>query len=117
VKGTPTVVYIWASYCLPCRDEVPLLVAAHARVGDRIQFVGIDDRDARESAIRFLHTFGVDYPNLFDPSGALAVDYGLIGPPGAFFYGADGTLVASVPGQLSAQDLADHLAQIDPGSP
>src|SRR5207247_7421621 len=45
LKGTPVVVNYWAAWCTPCKAEAPLLVEAHARLGDRVQFVGVDMQD------------------------------------------------------------------------
>jgi cytochrome c biogenesis protein CcmG/thiol:disulfide interchange protein DsbE len=112
LKGTPVVVNYWASWCTPCRMEAPLLVAAHRRWGDRVQFLGVDLQDNREGALRFVDTFDVTYPSVFDPSNAIGVANGLFAPPMTVFYDASGTKVATVPGQLSADALDADLRAI-----
>lgn len=112
LRGTPVVVNYWASWCDPCKEEAPLLTDAHARYGDRVQFVGIDFEDARSGALRFLERYGVRYPSLFDPAGSLATAQGVVGPPATLFYDADGDLAAALRGQLSEQDLHEGIAKI-----
>jgi len=91
---------------------MPLLAAAARKHGAKIQFLGVDVLDGRNGAIGFLRTYGVPYPSLFDPAGDLANAIGLLGPPGTFFYAADGSLVTTVPGQLTSTSLEQGLASI-----
>lgn len=112
LHGTPVVVNFWASWCVPCKEETPLLVQAHRLNGDRVQFLGVDILDSREGAVRFLAEQGVGYPSVFDPANAIGISQDLFAPPMTRFYAADGTLVATVPGQLSARDLQANLQAI-----
>lgn len=109
--GTPVVVNVWAAWCEPCKDETPMLVEAAAK-NPGVQFVGVDVQDSREGADAFLTTFGVTYPSLFDPPGAIQTELGMLGPPATFFYDANGRQVDHVLGLLSPDALADGLAQI-----
>jgi len=111
-RGTPVVVNFWASWCPPCREETPDLVAAHRRWGDRVQFIGVDLSDDRGGAASFIGTYGVAYPSVFDPTNAIAVSYGLFSPPATLFFDANGTLVDTVPGQISAHDLEANIEAI-----
>jgi len=112
LRGTPLIVNFWASWCLPCKEETPLLVHAHRLHGRRVQFLGVDILDSREGATRFLSEQGVGYPSVFDPGNAIGISRDLFAPPVTLFYAADGTLVATVPGQLSARDLRVNLQAI-----
>jgi thiol-disulfide isomerase/thioredoxin len=112
LRGTPVVINYWASWCVPCREEMPLLVAAHQRLGAHVQFLGVNVQDARASAVRFLGVYGVAFPSLFDPAGELGAALGLLGPPATSFFAADGSLVATVRGQISARDLDRYLARL-----
>jgi len=112
LRGTPLIVNFWASWCLPCKEETPLLVHAHRLHGRRVQFLGVDILDSREGATRFLSEQGVGYPSVFDPGNAIGISRDLFAPPVTLFYAADGTLVATVPGQLSARDLRANLQAI-----
>ena len=111
-RGTPVVVNFWASWCPPCREETPDLVAAHHRWGDRVRFIGVDLSDDRDGATSFIGDYGVAYPSVFDPTNAIAVAYGLFSPPATLFFDADGTLTETVPGQISAHDLEANIEAI-----
>ena len=110
--GTPVVVNFWASWCPPCREETPDLVDAHRRWGDRVQFIGVDLSDDRGGATSFIAEYGVPYPSVFDPTNAIAIAYGLFSPPATLFFDANGSLVETVPGQISAHDLEANLEAI-----
>jgi cytochrome c biogenesis protein CcmG/thiol:disulfide interchange protein DsbE len=111
-RGTPVVVNFWASWCPPCREETPDLVAAHHRWGDRVRFIGVDLSDDRDGAASFIGDYGVAYPSVFDPTNAIAVAYGLFSPPATLFFDADGTLTETVPGQISPRDLEANIEAI-----
>ena len=77
----PVVLNVWASWCPPCRDEAPLLAAAHRRYGDQVHFVGVDLEDTEDGAVEFMDAFGIGFPSLFDPQGEIARAFGLRGIP------------------------------------
>jgi cytochrome c biogenesis protein CcmG, thiol:disulfide interchange protein DsbE len=112
LRGTPLVVNIWASWCTPCIAEAPRLVDAHARFGRRVQFLGVDIQDARDDAAEFLRDHGIPYPSVFDGTSSIEHSLGLFGQPVTAFFDADGTLVASVQGEISVQDLDRNLRAI-----
>ena len=114
VRGTPLVVNFWASWCDPCKEEMPLLAAAARRDGDQIQFLGVDILDTRDPARTFLARYDVPYPSVFDPSGQTRDSVGGIGQPVTVFYDAQGELVAKVDGQLNEASLEEHLARLRP---
>ena len=60
----------------------------------------------------FIRRFDLPYPSVFDPTNAIGLTYDLYAPPATLFYDADGNLVRTVPGQISAEDLAQGLRQI-----
>lgn len=111
-RGTPVLVNIWASWCGPCRQEAPLLSAASRTFGDRVQFVGVDILDARDSARAFMHESGWTYPSVYDPSGAIRDALGVIGQPATLFYNADGTLLRTWLGPLTERALTENLERI-----
>jgi thiol-disulfide isomerase/thioredoxin len=111
LRNTPVVVNVWASWCEPCIREAPILTDAHARYGDRVQFLGVDIMDARDGARRFIDEHGIEYPSVFDPANAIGVDRGVFAPPATIVFGPDGTQVATLPGELSRDALEDAIAE------
>jgi cytochrome c biogenesis protein CcmG/thiol:disulfide interchange protein DsbE len=112
LRGTPVVVNYWAAWCDPCKAEAPLLADAHRRLGDQVQFLGVDMLDNRGGARAFMGADGLTYPSVFDPTNTIGLSYDLFSPPMTQFFDADGNLVATVRGQLSREALQDNLDAI-----
>ena len=112
LEGTPVLVNVWASWCGPCEVEAPHLAAAHAEYGDRVQFLGVDILDERESARRFMREYGWTYPSVYDLPGAIRDGLGLLGQPVTLFYDASGELVATWTGALDEDVLRENLELI-----
>jgi len=111
-RGTPVVVNIWGSWCPPCRAEAPELAAAAKRYEGEVQFIGVDAQDDRGGAGDYIGQYGLPYPSVFDPTNEIAVSYGLYSPPSTLFFDANGTLVDTVPGQISPEDLERALQRL-----
>jgi cytochrome c biogenesis protein CcmG/thiol:disulfide interchange protein DsbE len=109
--GKPLVLNFWASWCGPCVDEAPLLQAAAAREGDRVQFVGVNVEDIDADAQTFLRKFGVTYPNGSGNAAAVSVAYGMRGVPETYFIAPDGRLIRKW-NTLTAADLDQFLAEL-----
>ncbi len=112
LRGTPVVVNFWASWCDPCKREAPVLNAAHARVGEHVQFLGVDMQDARAGAERFLAEREVRYPSVFDPANTIGVRLGLFAPPMTIVYDAEGEAAFTIAGEVSAADLDAAIAAV-----
>ncbi len=112
-RGKPVVLVVWGSWCAPCRDEAPEVVAAAKELGDDVQFVGINIRDASSAqAQAFTRKFDVDFPSFYSPSGeALLAFPGVLGLrtiPAFAVLDAEGRVAASIIGKLpSRQTLVD----------
>lgn len=109
LRGKPAVINFWASWCVPCRDEAPMLSEAAARYGDEVAFVGVDIRDARSSAIEFVERWDLDYTHVRDEDLAIYDDFGLTGQPETFFLDEDGVILEHVAGPLSREPLFQLL--------
>jgi len=114
LAGRPAVVNFWASWCKPaCVDEHPVLLDAQAQVGDQVQLVGVLYDDEPADALEFLVTYGDGgWPQANDADGAVALAYGVLGPPETFFVDADGIVRAKHYGPLTEETLRAYLGQI-----
>ena len=111
----PAVVNVWASWCLPCRSEAPLLARAHAEHGDQIEFIGVDVQDSQAAAKAFLAEFELDFDHFFDPDRQVPNAYGGFGTPITLFFAPGGELVRLHNGVIDDRTLAlniDELLQI-----
>ncbi|MGH2695754.1 MAG: TlpA family protein disulfide reductase [Actinomycetota bacterium] len=111
-RGRPVVLNFWASWCVPCRREMPVLADGHRRVGDRVAFVGINHQDRRSDALELLADTGVTYPSGFDPDGGVARAYAIFGLPTTVFISADGEILEQRTGELSTQQLEAALGRL-----
>ena len=115
-RGRPVIVNFWASWCGPCRTELPLLQAfADAHPG--ITVLLVDWRDDQAAARRQATQLGLRLPIGFDPDGRTTAPYSISGLPATVFVRADGSLEGRWNGQLTDSVLAGHAAQIGAGQP
>jgi cytochrome c biogenesis protein CcmG/thiol:disulfide interchange protein DsbE len=111
--GRPVVLNVWASWCIPCRSEAPLLRAAHELFGAEVEFIGLNVRDAQDPARAFLNEFSLDgFTHYFDPSGAVQGSLGAGGVPLTLFYAPGGELVELHYGVIDDRALALNLDEI-----
>ncbi|MGH2376858.1 MAG: TlpA family protein disulfide reductase [Candidatus Limnocylindria bacterium] len=104
-----TVIPFWASWCVPCRREQPLLSRVADRYRDRgVVFVGVDYRDDPAEAAAFVTEFGVGYPSVRDPSARLGAAFGVVGVPTTFVV-RGGRLVHLFQGTVSEDRLREVL--------
>ena len=112
----PAVVNVWASWCLPCRSEAPLLNQASERYGEEIEFIGVNVTDNQSDAKAFLAEFGLPFDHFFDRDRQVPNFYGGIGIPITFFFAPNGELVKAHNGILDDRTLAlniDELLKLD----
>ena len=102
--GKPMVINFWASWCIPCRREAPILERGARRYEDRVVFIGVDVRDFNGDAKKFVADYGVTYPIAYDGPGKLWEPWGITGLPETFFVDRSGTIVAHKVGQIVDDD-------------
>lgn len=112
LRGRPVLVNIWASWCGPCRKEMPLLTEAHARFGDQIQFVGLNTADSPTVAAGFLEKYDVRYPQLADSNNVLLERLRIPGLPVTLILDADGTVLERHIGPFEGSELDDLLSDL-----
>jgi thiol-disulfide isomerase/thioredoxin len=99
LDGYPIVTNVWASWCIPCRVEFPVLQQLSARYGKRVAFLGVNSQDDADAAKTFLEGTPVPYPSYTDPDAGIKDSIGGRGFPSTAFYNADGTLCFLKQGQ------------------
>jgi cytochrome c biogenesis protein CcmG, thiol:disulfide interchange protein DsbE len=107
-SGELTLVNVWASWCVPCADEVPFLEKLSKDT--RIKLVGIDYKDPTDNARRFLNRYGNPFAAVgVDASGRTSIDWGVYGVPETYLIGRDGTIAYKLVGPVTAENLAQAL--------
>jgi cytochrome c biogenesis protein CcmG/thiol:disulfide interchange protein DsbE len=107
-KGKVWLLNVWASWCVACRDEHPLLVEL-ARKGT-VNIVGLNYKDKAEDASAWLQQFGNPYQlSVMDVDGRVGIDYGVYGVPETFIIDQNGIIVHKVIGPVTEQILAETV--------
>ena len=107
-KGKVSLVNVWASWCVPCHDEAPLLT----QLGQdkRLQLVGINYKDAPDNARRFLGRYGNPFGIVgVDGNGRAAIEWGVYGVPETFVVGRNGTIVYKMVGPIMPDNIDSVL--------
>jgi cytochrome c biogenesis protein CcmG, thiol:disulfide interchange protein DsbE len=112
-KGKVSIVNVWASWCVPCHDEAPLLT--ELAKDTRIQLIGINYKDTPDNARRFLGRYGNPFASVgVDGNGRAAIEWGVYGVPETFIVGRDGKIAYKLFGPLTPENIESVLkAQID----
>ncbi len=112
-KGKVSVVNVWASWCVPCHEEAPLLT--ELAKDKRLQLVGINYKDAPDNARRFLGRYGNPFGVVgVDGNGRAAIEWGVYGVPETFIVGREGTIVYKLVGPVTPDNIDTVLkAEID----
>lgn len=106
----PMVVNLWATWCGPCRQELPAFQEVHDQLGETVRFVGINQGDAAGAVADYLAEVGVTFDQYLDEDGALSDGLRITGLPATAFVAADGRLVEVHAGELTADELRDLIA-------
>jgi cytochrome c biogenesis protein CcmG/thiol:disulfide interchange protein DsbE len=110
LRGHPVVVNLWASWCDPCRFELPFFQRQAVKRGAHVAFVGVNSGDNRDDARKLSARYPMPYPSIEDPRQALSGRYGSIGLPATAFYDAKGKRVLVHQGRFSSeQQLSDEI--------
>ena len=116
MDGKPTVLNFWASWCGPCRSEMPHIQDAYERLSGEVSFVMINmtdgQRETQESAEEYMAESGWTFPIYFDSDYDAAMTYGAYSLPQTYFIDAEGRLIAAARGSMSAEVLQSGIDMI-----
>jgi cytochrome c biogenesis protein CcmG/thiol:disulfide interchange protein DsbE len=110
-RGHPLVVNFWASWCPPCRKEMPALQHVARLLAGKVSFVGLDTQDERGAGLAFARRMAVTYPLATDNAQVYA-SYGVVGLPTTFFVSADGTIVGKQVGGMTEPGLKTIVREV-----
>ncbi len=109
-RGRWVLVNIWASWCIPCREEAPALEALQQEYGGkRFTVLGIDSSDLSDDGRRFVEEFGVTYPQLHDGDGDFADEFGATGVPESYLLDPRGKVRVVAKGAVSEEYLEEEV--------
>ncbi len=114
-KGKAVVLNFWASWCAPCKEELPLLESTWKRLqaqGKDVVFLGIDFQESSSDATSYLQLYRITYPAVLDANGSVAIKYGVTSLPQTIFINRNGTITSREPRELSAQVLSSDIQSI-----
>lgn len=111
-RGRALLVNFFASWCVPCKAETPLLARFYRSHHGQVAIVGIDVNDSRSAALAFVRKAGVAYPVGTDPDGSAATSYGVVAIPQTFFLNAGHHIVKRVFGAVTVAELDAGLARM-----
>lgn len=112
LRGKPTLINFWATWCPPCRTELPDIEDFYQRHGDQIHVLGVNWSEDRQLVADFLEKRGVTFPNLLDLQGKAFVAYRLTGVPSTFFIDEYGIIRGAWLGPLKSDEIASQFVKI-----
>jgi cytochrome c biogenesis protein CcmG/thiol:disulfide interchange protein DsbE len=113
LRGHPVVINFWASWCPPCRQELPALQSAYQRFHDQgVILLGVNVRESAEAVQNFAPQFGLTFPLLLDQDGAVSERYQVRGTPTTVFLDAEGIVRARHVGPLTEDQFAEYVTPL-----
>lgn len=112
LRGKPVVINFWATWCAPCKEEMPLLEKTAQQLGDQVVILGVDYAEGKDVVQSFVSELGLTFPILLDSDGAVADRYFVRNYPSTFFVDAEGVVRAQRVGLLDEDLLEKYLETI-----
>jgi cytochrome c biogenesis protein CcmG, thiol:disulfide interchange protein DsbE len=113
LRGHPVVVNFWASWCIPCKAEAPVLAGSARAHRGQVVFLGIDVQDFKSDASLFLRRFDTPYVSVRDGAGSTYGDYGITGVPETYWIDARGRIVAHYSGPINRDQLEEGIREAE----
>lgn len=112
-NAQPMVVNVWASWCVACRAEHPVINKLSGLYGDKVRFIGLNYKDKLDDAKGWLGKFGDPYHlSVHDLNGRIGIDLGVYGVPETFFVTTDGQIIDKHIGPLTEPVLTQKLEKL-----
>ena len=112
LKGKPVVINFWATWCPPCKEEMPLLQRYASQYGEQMVLLGVDYAEQEPVVQEFVDTMGITFPILLDGDGSVSNLYFVRNYPTTFFVDAEGVVRAQHLGLLTEEMLQKYLKTI-----
>ena len=109
LRGTPFVINVFASTCVPCERELPMINRVAANHAGSVAFLGVDQLEFRPPALKFVSRLGISFPVAHDEAGDLAVSLQLAGLPTTIFVDAQGRERSRTTGPISETRLRQQI--------
>jgi thiol-disulfide isomerase/thioredoxin len=114
LQGKAVLVNFWATWCQPCRGELPHLVVAYDRYGQEgLEIVAVNLQEDEDTVANFVQEFGVQFPVVIDRSGGVADEYRVMGIPTSYFIDRSGVVRSIYTGPLVGQESRQSIDQSD----
>lgn len=111
-RGKAMLVNFWATWCQPCKQEMPLIEKAHQKYADELAVIGVDYSEGPVVVKPFVEQLGVTFPIWMDTSGSVSTRYNVRGLPSTYFIDKDGVLKAVHLGPLDEKTLPQYLQMV-----
>ncbi len=112
LRSKAVLVNFWATWCIPCKSEMPLLERTYRRYRGRLQIVGIDQQETRSAVRDFIKAHGITYPIGLDQNGNVAYAYEIVGTPTSFLLDKRGVIRYERVGALKPHTFARELSLV-----
>lgn len=114
-RGRAVILNFWATWCAPCKEEMPVLESAYQKYVDEIVVVGVNARESRDVAGAFAQEIGISFPVWLDLAGSAGAAYRVSGYPTTYFIDSGGILRAAHIGELNQEMLDRYLKTLGVG--